>query len=265
MKKKSFIFSALTAAALITFTGGHSADAKELNLKQVINVQHQAIDLHTLAAKLHISSDVNKLSTSNQKEIEALLNKLIKSGQPVTGTKVVKEVNKAKNEQKQESVKKPATSKPSTPAKQNTTNNSSKSDQKDTTATKADSSLNAFEQEVVELTNKERAKQGLKALSVDSKLSKSARAKSQDMKDKNYFSHTSPTYGSPFDQMKQFGITYKTAGENIAQGQRSPQEVVTAWMNSEGHRANILNKNYTHIGVGYVKSGNYWTQQFIGK
>ncbi|MFP7284137.1 CAP domain-containing protein [Bacillus altitudinis] len=265
MKKKSFIFSALTAAALITFTGGHSADAKELNLKQVINVQHQAIDLHTLAAKLHISSDVNKLSTSNQKEIEALLNKLIKSGQPVTGTKVVKEVNKAKNEQKQESVKKPAASKPSTPAKENTTNNSSKSDQKDTTTTKADSSLNAFEQEVVELTNKERAKQGLKALSVDSKLSKSARAKSQDMKDKNYFSHTSPTYGSPFDQMKQFGITYKTAGENIAQGQRSPQEVVTAWMNSEGHRANILNKNYTHIGVGYVKSGNYWTQQFIGK
>lgn len=260
MKKKSFFFSALTAAALITFTGGHSADAKELNLKQVINVQHQAIDLHTLAAKLHISSDVNKLSKSNQKEIEALLNKLIKSGQPVTGTKVVKEVNKAK----QESVKKPTASKPSTPAKENT-NSNTKADQKDTTASKADSSLNAFEKEVVELTNKERAKQGLKALSVDSKLSKSARAKSQDMKDKNYFSHTSPTYGSPFDQMKKFGITYKSAGENIAQGQRSPQEVVTAWMNSEGHRANILNKSYTHIGVGYVKSGNYWTQQFIGK
>ncbi|GLF82745.1 CAP domain-containing protein [Bacillus safensis] len=264
MKKKSFFFSALTAAALITFTGGHSADAKELNLKQVINVQHQAIDLHTLAAKLHISSDVNKLSKSNQKEIEALLNKLIKSGQPVTGTKVVKEVNKAKQEQKQESVKKPTASKPSTPAKENT-NSNTKADQKDTAASKADSSLNAFEKEVVELTNKERAKQGLKALSVDSKLSKSARAKSQDMKDKNYFSHTSPTYGSPFDQMKQFGITYKSAGENIAQGQRSPQEVVTAWMNSEGHRANILNKSYTHIGVGYVKSGNYWTQQFIGK
>ncbi|ARD55911.1 CAP domain-containing protein [Bacillus safensis] len=264
MKKKSFFFSALTAAALITFTGGHSADAKELNLKQVINVQHQAIDLHTLAAKLHISSDVNKLSKSNQKEIEALLNKLIKSGQPVTGTKVVKEVNKAKQEQKQESVKKPTASKPSTPAKENT-NSNTKTDQKDTAASKADSSLNAFEKEVVELTNKERAKQGLKALSVDSKLSKSARAKSQDMKDKNYFSHTSPTYGSPFDQMKQFGITYKSAGENIAQGQRSPQEVVTAWMNSEGHRANILNKSYTHIGVGYVKSGNYWTQQFIGK
>ncbi|MFJ5963620.1 CAP domain-containing protein [Bacillus sp. NPDC093026] len=260
MKKKSFFFSALTAATLITFTGGHSADAQELNLKQVIQVKHQAIDLHTLAAKLHISSDVNKLSASNQKEIEAMLNKLIKSGQPVTATKVIKEVNKAKNEQKQESVKKPASSKPSTSTNQNT-----KADQKATAATKTDSSLNAFEKEVVDLTNKERAKQGLKALTVDSKLSKSARAKSQDMKDKNYFSHTSPTYGSPFDQMKTFGITYKTAGENIAQGQRSPQEVVTAWMNSEGHRANILNKNYTHIGVGYVKDGNYWTQQFIGK
>lgn len=95
----------------------------------MIQVQHQTIDLHTLAAKLHISSDVNKLSKSNQKEIEALLNKLIKSGQPVTGTKVVKEVNKAKNEQKQESVKKPTASKPSTPAKQNT-NNNTKADQK---------------------------------------------------------------------------------------------------------------------------------------
>ncbi|MFS0654333.1 CAP domain-containing protein [Bacillus sp. 179-C3.3 HS] len=278
MKKKSFFFSALTAATLLTFTGGQSVDAKELNLKQLIQVKHQAIDLHTLAAKLQISSDVNKLSQSQQKEIEALLNKLIKSGQPVTGTKVVKEVNKAKNEQKQESVKKPTASKPSTPPKQNTNNQSTpkteqntnnqstpKAEQKETTAPKADSSLNAFEQEVVELTNKERAKQGLKALSIDTKLSKSARAKSQDMKDKNYFSHTSPTYGSPFDQMKAFGITYKTAGENIAQGQRTPQEVVTAWMNSEGHRANILNKNYTHIGVGYVKDGHYWTQQFIGK
>ncbi|MEI4789977.1 CAP domain-containing protein [Bacillus sp. FJAT-53060] len=264
MKKKSFFFSALTAAALITFTGGYSADAKECNLKQALHEQHQAIDLHTLATELHISSDVNKLSKSNQKEIEALLNKLIKSGQPVTGTEVVKEVNKAKNEQKQESVNKPTDSKPSTPSKQNTNNNNTKADQTEPT-TKEDSSLNAFEKEVVELTNKERAKQGLKALSVDTKLSKSARAKSQDMKDKNYFSHTSPTYGSPFDQMKQFGITYKTAGENIAQGQRSPQEVMTAWMNSEGHRANILNKNYTHIGVGYVKDGNYWTQQFIGK
>ncbi|TLS36121.1 CAP domain-containing protein [Pseudalkalibacillus caeni] len=125
--------------------------------------------------------------------------------------------------------------------------------------------LSEYEQQVVDLTNQERAKNGLPALKVDLELSKVARAKSQDMHDKNYFSHTSPTYGSPFEMMKQFGIEYRSAGENIAMGQRSPEEVVNAWMNSEGHRKNILNSNYTHIGVGYVKDGNYWTQEFIGK
>lgn len=103
------------------------------------------------------------------------------------------------------------------------------------------------------------------ALKIDTELSKVARIKSQDMKDKNYFDHNSPTYGSPFDMMKQFGISYKTAGENIAQGQQTPEEVVQAWMNSQGHRENIMNSSFTHIGVGYVESGNYWTQQFIGK
>ena len=91
-----------------------------------------------------------------------------------------------------------------------------------------------------------------------------ARYKSQDMKDNKYFSHTSPVYGSPFDMMKNFGINYRTAAENIAKGQATPQAVVNAWMNSSGHRANILNPSFTKIGVGYVKSGNYWTQMFIG-
>ncbi|GAA0413334.1 MAG: CAP domain-containing protein [Bacillota bacterium] len=125
--------------------------------------------------------------------------------------------------------------------------------------------LSQFEQEVVDLTNQERAKQGLPALKVDTELSKVAREKSKDMATNGYFSHNSPNYGSPFDMMKQFGISYKTAGENIAKGQRTPQEVVNAWMNSEGHRANIMNANFTHIGVGYVEQGNHWTQQFIGK
>ncbi|QUG41589.1 hypothetical protein KD050_20355 [Psychrobacillus sp. INOP01] len=120
-------------------------------------------------------------------------------------------------------------------------------------------------QQVVDLTNKERAKAGLKALQIDTKLTQSAQAKSQDMKNKNYFSHTSPTYGSPFDQMKSFGVTYKSAAENIAMGQRSPAEVVDAWMKSPGHKANIMNGSYTHIGVGLSDSGYYWTQQFIGK
>ena len=124
--------------------------------------------------------------------------------------------------------------------------------------------LSRFEKEVVSLVNAERAKHGLSPLSANQKLSEAAKAKSQDMKDKNYFSHTSPTYGSPFDMIKSFGISYNYAGENIAKGQQTPQAVMNAWMNSEGHRKNILNPNYKQIGVGYVSAGNYWTQMFIG-
>lgn len=123
----------------------------------------------------------------------------------------------------------------------------------------------AYEQEVIRLVNVERANAGLPALKYDWELSRVAEHKSQDMANKNYFSHTSPTYGSPFDMMKAYGINYSAAGENIAKGQRSPQEVVNAWMNSSGHRANILNSSYTHIGVGFVEDGNIWTQMFIKK
>ena len=114
----------------------------------------------------------------------------------------------------------------------------------------------------------ERSKRGLSELSFNTELSNVATLKSQDMINKNYFDHTSPTYGSPFDMMKQFNISYRTAGENIAKGQRTPAEVVNSWMNSSGHRANILNANFTDIGIGVAKSSNgtlYWTQMFIGK
>lgn len=125
--------------------------------------------------------------------------------------------------------------------------------------------LNQFEQQVIELTNNERAKHGLAPLKTDWELSRVAREKSRDLYANNYFDHNSPTYGSPFDMMRAYGISYRTAGENIAKGQRTPQEVVNAWMNSPGHRANILNGNFTHIGVGYIQQGNHWTQMFIGK
>ncbi|MGM0874128.1 MAG: CAP domain-containing protein [Bacillota bacterium] len=120
-------------------------------------------------------------------------------------------------------------------------------------------------QQVIDLTNAERRKNGLPDLKGDTQLSGVAQKKSEDMRQNNYFSHTSPTYGSPFDMMRDFGVTYKTAGENIAQGQQSPQQVVQAWMNSEGHRKNILSKDFTHIGVGYDQNGHHWTQMFIGK
>lgn len=124
--------------------------------------------------------------------------------------------------------------------------------------------LSQFEQQVVQLTNKQRTSHGLKPLKIDPTLSKMARDKSQDMANNHYFSHTSPTYGSPFNMMKQYGISYSYAGENIAEGQQTPQEVVNAWMNSPEHRANILNPHYTQIGVGYAANGNIWTQDFIG-
>ena len=128
-----------------------------------------------------------------------------------------------------------------------------------------DTAVSSYESEVVRLVNIERQKNGLTPLSEDWQLSRVARYKSEDMRDKRYFSHTSPTYGSPFDMMRAFGISYRSAGENIARGQQSPEAVVRAWMNSSGHRANILNKSFTHIGVGYAKAGHYWTQMFISK
>lgn len=123
--------------------------------------------------------------------------------------------------------------------------------------------VSEYAAQVVALVNKERVAAGLQALdTANATLTKMALDKAKDIYNNNYFDHNSPTYGSPFDMMKQYGISYRYAGENIAKGQRTPQEVVTAWMNSPGHKANILNANFTTIGVGYYN--NVWVQEFIG-
>ncbi|WP_044340382.1 CAP domain-containing protein [Rossellomorea aquimaris] len=130
------------------------------------------------------------------------------------------------------------------------------------------SDASGFVKQVVDLTNQERKKNGLNALKMDGELGNVAEMKSEDMKENDYFSHTSPTYGSPFEMMENFGVDYSTAAENIAVGQKTPESVVNAWMNSPGHRKNILNKQVTHIGVGTAKDpsqGIYWTQMFIAK
>lgn len=172
-------------------------------------------------------------------------------------------VSQPEDQGKEEQTEQPNGQQPSTPAPQqpSTDQNSNNNNQ----STTVQSDVDQIEAAVVELTNKERAKVGLAPLEMDSPLMAAAREKSQDMKDNNYFSHTSPTFGSPFDRLKALGISYSAAGENIAKGQRTAEEVVAAWMNSQGHRENILNPNFTHIGVGYVKDGNIWTQQFIKK
>ena len=113
------------------------------------------------------------------------------------------------------------------------------------------------------MVNAIRQQYGLPTLKANVKLSEVAREKSDDMRRNGYFDHISPTYGSPFDMMKAFGISYRSAGENIAMVYPTPAAVVEGWMNSEGHRANILNSSFTEIGVGYVADGHYWTQMFI--
>jgi len=122
-----------------------------------------------------------------------------------------------------------------------------------------------LEKQMLDLVNKERSTAGLAPLKMDAKLMGIARLKSKDMIDKNYFSHTSPTYGDPFAMMKDYGVEYLMAGENLA-GNSSLPGAHEALMNSPGHRANILKPEFTHVGIGVVKGGPYGmmiTQMFI--
>ncbi len=125
--------------------------------------------------------------------------------------------------------------------------------------------ISDYEKEVARLVNVERSKRGLQKLTLNAQISKVARIKCRNMISKGYFSHTSPTYGSPFMMMENFGIKFSSAGENIAYGQKTPAEVMKGWMDSPGHRANILSNTYTNIGVGQATSKTgvkYWTQMF---
>ncbi|MBM7097427.1 LysM peptidoglycan-binding domain-containing protein [Bacillus sp. H-16] len=154
------------------------------------------------------------------------------------------------------------------PGQQVTLPSAQSAQQPSQTSEQTSSELSEFEQEVVRLTNEERAQHGLPELEIAEDVSEVARDKSADMRDNNYFDHNSPTHGSPFDMMRSYGVDYNAAGENIAAGQQTPEQVVDAWMNSQGHRENILSSNYTEIGVGHVEGGqygHYWTQMFISR
>jgi uncharacterized YkwD family protein len=134
-------------------------------------------------------------------------------------------------------------------------------------APKPSEGISAEQSKMLELVNAERAKAGVKPLTWDANIAKVAYVKAKDMVDNNYFSHTSPTYGSPFDMMKNFGIQYRTAGENLA-GYSSVEGAHNGLMNSDGHRKNILNPNFTHIGIGIEKSPRYgyvFVQMFVGR
>lgn len=148
---------------------------------------------------------------------------------------------------------------------QNSNNNSSSNNSSNNSQTT--SSLTSDELEVFNLINQKRTAAGLSKLKIDDEVQNVARIKARDMVDNNYFSHTSPTYGSPFNMLKSFKVSYKTAGENIA-GNSSNSKAVEAWMNSEGHKANILNSSFNYTGVGVIsgsKYGKIYVQMFIGK
>jgi len=155
----------------------------------------------------------------------------------------------------------PTTTKPSTP----TTNPTNPTNP--TPTPQPSTGISAEESKMVNLVNQARISQGIKPLTVNSQLVNLARKKSQDMVAKNYFSHNSPTYGSPFDMIKNAGITYRTAGENLA-GAATTESAHQNLMNSSGHRANILNPSFTEIGIGIASGsiyGNIYTQLFIGR
>ena len=129
------------------------------------------------------------------------------------------------------------------------------------------STLSADEQEVFNLINKQRTNNGLSPLKIDNEVQRVARIKAQDLVANNYFDHESPVYGSPFEMLNNFKISYKTAGENIA-GNSSNSGALNTWMNSSGHKANILNSSFNYTGIGVVNSPKYgkmYVQMFIGK
>lgn len=127
----------------------------------------------------------------------------------------------------------------------------------------ADQETLSFAEQVVKLVNEERAKAGLSALEIDTDITAAANVRAKEIK--QLFSHTRPNGSSFSSALKEQGVSYRGSGENIAWGQKTPEQVMNGWMNSEGHRANILNKNFKNIGVGYYQDANgvnYWVQLF---
>lgn len=231
-------------------TTNNSSDIKN-QVQTILNNANINSDVQSKLQTIINSSNCNgkTANNANYSAIKAKLDSLLKSLGGSTATKSDPNTN-ITSKPAAPSTSAPSTSKPAT-----------------STPSTTNGDYSAFQKRVVELVNAERAKNGLKPLTMNAELSKVATLKSQDMAKNNYFDHNSPTYGSPFDMMKKFGISYRTAGENIAMGQTTPEQVMEGWMNSPGHRANILKASFTQIGVGIAKNSSgrlYWTQQFIG-
>ncbi|MGC6173860.1 CAP domain-containing protein [Lacrimispora sp. 38-1] len=146
----------------------------------------------------------------------------------------------------------------------NTNTGNTNSGNTNTGSTNSGSTTNkTYTQQVVDLVNAERAKAGLAPLTIDANVEKAANVRANEIQ--TSFEHVRPNGSSFSTAIKEQNVNFRGAGENIAWGQKTPQEVMNAWMNSAGHRANILNKSFTHIGVGNVQNGagtQYWVQLF---
>lgn len=260
--KKKVIALTLSAVLALSSTSAFAA------VTEPSNCTNTNLDYNNL-----LKNYVSKFKNSNYQFKVTLNGKTINlndlNNKPVETQKpeVTKPVETQKPEVKQPEIKEPEVKVPAPEVKQPEVKEpvakvpTPEAPAKDTVSS---SNLN-YEQKVVELVNVERQKAGLPALKLDSQLSNVARLKSKDMATNNYFAHQSPTYGSAGDMLTKHGIKWSAWGENIAYGQNTPEIVVNAWMNSPGHRANILSSNFGKIGVGYVVNSNgrpYWTQVF---
>ncbi|RBW68314.1 CAP domain-containing protein [Bacillus taeanensis] len=218
------LITSLLSASL--FSMGGQAHAEDMNQTQLT---HSFENMKTEVKTFH-----------NFEDLENYLNKIFGENIQINSTEI----------KKHQTVKdKPATQQPTQQVQAPQQENK-------TTKEQTSNALSQAEQQMVNLVNEERQKQGLHPLKVNTKLTEVARVKAKDMIENNYFSHQSPTYGSPFEMMKQFGISYRTAGENLA-GNQTVESAHQGLMNSDGHRANILNENYTEIGIGIVEGGPY--------
>ncbi|WP_075036286.1 CAP domain-containing protein [Halobacillus dabanensis] len=258
--KKSLIITGAVALSLLASPATSLASTGEV--QQNVQVETKTIQIDSGQLNDWISKNENALKSNNlqQEDFQSFIDQYVQKYQ--------KAPEQPKQEQPEKETPKQEEPAPQPEAEQAPTQEQSSDEevqQEENTQEQATSEVSAFEKQVVELTNQEREKQGLAPLKLDTELSTVAKDKSLDMQQNNYFSHNSPNHGSPFDMMNSYGIDYRTAGENIAMGQTSPEQVVEGWMNSQGHRENIMNPDFTHIGVGHAENGNYWTQMFIGK
>jgi uncharacterized YkwD family protein len=256
--KACFDYSNLVKSCYNNYETGSSCTKDLTNL----TINEKSIDLTSMNWKSILQNKTTSTTTPTASESKETASE-IDTRKASDAKETAPEVDTRKSYESRETASEVDIHRSSEPVESETTTTSTE------TTTESDTTVSpsnlSYEQEVVELVNVERQKYGLSDLTLDTSVSNVARTKSQDMADNNYFAHQSPTYGSAGDMLNQFGINWSAWGENIASGQKTPEAVVTAWMNSEGHKANILSSNFSKIGVGYAVNSSgtpYWTQMF---